>query len=164
MKSRKATCVDLDSVLALNDESVQFLSPLTMQRLQALHEEAEIHDVIESNGTVIAFLIALREGAKYDSVNYRWFAERYRRFLYVDRVVVSVSHQGIGAGRLLYQTVFAHAQATEVPVVACEFDINPPNPASESFHAKFGFTEVGRQVVAGGKKSVSLQVSRVRVA
>jgi predicted GNAT superfamily acetyltransferase len=46
-----------------------------------------------------------------------------------------------------------------IPVVACEFDVQPPNPASERFHAKFGFIEVGRQSVAGGKKTVSLQTA-----
>jgi len=48
-----------------------------------------------------------------------------------------------------------------VPVVTCEYDVDPPNPGSERFHTRFGFREVGRQVVAGGKKSVSLQAAIV---
>ncbi len=40
--------------------------------------------------------------ASYDSVNYRWFAERYERFLYVDRVVVAAAQHGRGFGLAQY--------------------------------------------------------------
>ena len=32
-----------------------------------------------------------------------------------------------------------------LPVVTCEFDIEPPNPVSAGLHATFGFREVGQQ-------------------
>jgi predicted GNAT superfamily acetyltransferase len=117
--------------------------------------------VVEEVGEVVAFLLAFRERASYDSINYQWFARRYRTFLYVDRVVTLQSRQRSGAGRLLYEHVFAHAKSTQVPVVTCEYDVDPPNPGSAHFHARFGFYEVGRQVVSGGKKSVSLQAANV---
>ncbi len=161
MIQRPATPADFAAILALNEESVHYLSPLSRERLEALHQGAELHELVEIDGAVIAFVLALREGASYDSVNYRWFAERFERFLYVDRVVVSNAHRSAGAGRLLYEKVFAHAQTTEVPRVTCEYDVLPPNPASERFHASFGFEEVGRQLVAGGKKTVSLQAAGV---
>ena len=40
-----------------------------------------------------------------------------------------------------------------------DYDIEPPNPASAHFHAALGFREVGRQAVADGRKSVTLQVA-----
>jgi len=49
-----------------------------------------------------------------------------------------------------------------VEKVAAEFDVDPPNPVSARFHAKFGFHEVGRQVVPYGMKEVSMQVSDPR--
>jgi hypothetical protein len=161
---RPARPEDFSAVLALNEESVQFLSPLSQGRLEQLDAEAELHSVIESDGAVCAFLLAFREGADYDSVNYRWFQQRYPRFLYVDRVVVSRRMQGRGAGAALYRHVFAHAAETSVPVVTCEYDVDPPNEASERFHGRFGFSEVGRQWVAGGSKAVSLQASVVQAA
>src|SRR5579862_5914074 len=36
-----------------------------------------------------AFLIALAERAPADAPNYRWFAARFERFVYIDRVVVA---------------------------------------------------------------------------
>jgi uncharacterized protein len=161
MKTRTAISTDFDAVLALNRESERFLSSLTRERLNRLHLEAELHQVLEVGEQVVAFVLALREGATYDSINYRWFNERYERFLYVDRVVVSADQHGRGHGRVLYESVFAHALATSVPVVACEYDVEPLNLASERFHKAFGFIEVGRQLVAGGKKRVSLQVASV---
>ena len=159
-KIRAATSADFESVLALNFESERFLSPLTPARLDVLHQQACLHQVIEIDGKVAAFNLALREGENYDSVNYRWFIGRYERFIYVDRVVVSGALQGRGLGRVLYESVFVLARAAGVPVVTCEYDIDPPNPTSERFHRTFGFLEVGRQPVAGGKKVVSLQVAQ----
>ena len=161
MQIRPATLSDFSAVLSLNAESVHYLSPMNGARLTALCDQAEAHWVVEHEGRVSAFLIALREGATYDSVNYRWFCLRYPKFLYVDRVVVSHAMQGRGFGTALYQAVFAHAKLTAVPVVTCEFDVNPPNPVSASFHAKFGFSEVGHQLVARDTKTVSLQAARV---
>ena len=152
---------DAADVLALNADSVAVLSPLDAAALQALAAQAASFRVVEAGGRVAAFLLALREGAGYASPNYRWFAQRYARFLYVDRVVVAAAHRGAGLGAILYADLFARARAQGVPWLACEYDVAPPNPASAAFHARFGFAEVGRQRVAGGKKEVSLQVAPV---
>ncbi|RDY66392.1 GNAT family N-acetyltransferase, partial [Lysobacter soli] len=109
---------------------------------------------------VVAFLLAFREGVAYDSPNYVWFAQRYPRFLYVDRVVVAGTHQGRKLGPLLYRDLFDFARASDVDTVTCEFYTVPPNEASRRFHSAFGFSEVGSQWVADGRKQVSLQVAR----
>jgi predicted GNAT superfamily acetyltransferase len=155
---RDATPPDFAAVLRLNAESVQYLSPLTAARLALLHGQACYHRVIENENEVQAFLLGFREGSSYDSVNYRWFAQSYERFFYVDRVVVAQGAQGRGLGRLLYHDVFAWAAAQRLPCVTCEIDADPPNPASEGFHDGFGFREIGRQAVPyGGGKTVSLR-------
>ncbi len=161
MELRAATPGDFAAILALNAESVALLSPLDAAGLAALHARAELHWVIERSGAVVAFLLALREGADYASPNYRWFAARYSRFLYVDRVVVSRALHGRGAGALLYERLFAHAAGTNAERVACEIDVEPPNARSQAFHARFGFREVGQQQVAEGTKRVSLQAAEI---
>jgi len=154
---RDATPADFPAILALNEAFVAVLSPLDDARLARLHVQAAWHRVIESDGRIGAFLLAFREGTDYDSPNYRWFAQRYPRFLYVDRIVVDGSTQARGAGSRLYRELHALAVHDAVPLIACEFDIEPPNPASERFHARLGFREVGRQSLHGGRKTVSLQ-------
>lgn len=161
VRIRDAQVADFDAILALNEASVSLLSPLSLQRLAGLHAQAALHRVAERDGTVVGFLLAFREGADYDSPNYRWFAERYTLFLYVDRVVVAGAAREHGVGTLLYRDMFEFAAASAVGVVTCEFDVDPPNPASERFHARFGFREAGRQWVADGRKQVSLQVAPV---
>jgi predicted GNAT superfamily acetyltransferase len=162
LQIRDARTADFDVILAHNEASVSLLSPLSPQRLAELHAQAALHRVAEREGQVVGFLLAFREGADYDSSNYRWFAERYPRFLYVDRVVVADAARGQRVGTLLYRDMFRFATASAVELVTCEFDVDPPNPASERFHARFGFHEVGRQWVADGRKQVSLQAASVQ--
>ncbi len=161
MTVRSAESQDFEAILRLNEESVHFLSPLWHEKLEHLIAEAELSKVVESHGEILAFCFAFREGADYDSVNYLWFARHYPSFLYVDRVVVDLRKQAAGLGSLLYEEVFRHARNTGVPLVTAEIDIEPPNPVSLKFHEKFGFQEVGRQEVGGGKKVVSLQVAKL---
>lgn len=151
---------DRPGLLALNAASVAMLSPMDGVRLDALLAESALCRVIEQEGVVRAFVLAFRERADYDSVNYRWFDARYPRFLYVDRVVVDAACRGAGFGRRLYADVFDCARRSAVVQVTCEFDVDPPNPASERFHALQGFVEVGRQLLPGGKQ-VSLQAADV---
>jgi len=155
---RDATPGDFLEILALNAASVHFLSPLDAARLQHLHMQSAYHRLIGVDGNVAAFLLALREGADYDSPNYLWFAQRYPRFLYVDRIVVAAARQGQRLGAQLYDDIIAFAAANGFAQLTCEFDLDPPNPASARFHARYGFREVGRQWLGGDKKQVSLQV------
>ncbi len=158
---RDATSGDFVEVLALNDESVHFLSPLGSDRLVALHRSAAYHRVVEIGGEIAAFLLAFREGAPYDSPNYLWFVERYPRFLYIDRIVVAPMHRSRGFGAMLYDDIASFAAQCGAPWLMCEFDIEPPNPGSMRFHERMGFREVGTQAIAGGKKRVSLQAKQI---
>ena len=161
---RDAVAHDFAAILALNAESVHFLSGLDAMRLRDLHAQSAYHRVVDVDGDVDAFLLAFREGADYDSPNYRSFAQHYPRFLYIDRVVVSAARQGRGLGALLYADIVAFARSRGIGPLTCEFDLDPPNPVSARFHARFGFREVGRQWLSGGSKQVSLQVRDIEGA
>lgn len=150
---------DFDSILALNQEAVHFTSPMDWARLAHLDTQSAYHRIIELDGEMVAFLLALREGADYPNPNYGWFSERLDSFLYVDRIVISSTQQGKRLGQALYDDLFAYARQQGVGQIACEFDVEPPNPVSQKFHARYGFSEVGTQWVAGGSKRVSLQVA-----
>lgn len=155
---RAATPHDFPAILALNDAAVHFTSAMDLPRLRHLHAQAAYHRVAEIDGAVAAFLLAFREGADYDSPNYRWFCAHYLQFLYIDRIVVAAAARGRGLGIQLYEDILAFAARTQAQCLTCEFDIDPPNPVSRQFHARFGFREVGRHWIGDGKKQVSLQV------
>ena len=158
---RNHTERDVERILELNESLVHFLSPLDREKLHHLIDQSEMMKVVEVNGRVEAFVLTFSEGKDYDSVNYLWFANKYDRFLYVDRIVVDETMHGKGIGKQLYQFVFDYAKDKGFSRVTAEIDIEPPNPGSLIFHKKFGFEEVGRQSVAGGKKIVSLQSAHV---
>lgn len=130
-----------EALLALNNAHAVELSRLDPERLEHLVAQAFLATRI---GAVDAFLLAFDQGADYDSPNFRWFRAGYDSFVYVDRVVVAPGARGRGLGRLLYEELFAEARASGHHRVVCEVNMDPPNPASDSFHAALGFAEVGR--------------------
>ncbi len=130
----------LPAALALNNAHAQELSLLDAGRLAQLvgwswHAAAV--------GRLDAFILVFDQSSPYDGLNYRWFRERYERFAYVDRVVVAPHARGRGLARKLYEAVFARARVEGIPLVTCEVNLDPPNPASDAFHATLGFHEVG---------------------
>ncbi|MFY2763162.1 GNAT family N-acetyltransferase [Arenimonas sp. MALMAid1274] len=158
---RDAAPADFPAILALNDAEVAHTSAMDMARLRQLHGYAGWHRVAVVDGAVAAFLLAMRDGCGYVNPNFDWFAARYPRFLYVDRVVVGAGFQGLGLGSQLYRELFEQARRQQVPVIACEYNLQPPNAASQAFHDRFGFREVGSQWLDGGAKRVSLQVAEL---
>jgi predicted GNAT superfamily acetyltransferase len=139
------------ALLALNNEHARELSWLEPERLQHLVEQAFLARRI---GNLDAFLLAFDQGAHYDSPNFLWFRSRYPRFVYVDRIVVVSSARGHGHARRLYDDLFEQAIAAGHDRVVCEVNSNPPNPASDAFHAALGFVEVGAAKVYGSNRTV----------
>lgn len=158
---RSAAEKDFDRIVQLNAAVVRETSAMDLARLQQLHALAFHHRVAVIDGEVTGFLMAMRDGAAYANDNFDWFSARYPRFVYVDRIVVAAAAAGTGIGRRLYDDLFDRARQLGIGVIACEYNLEPPNPASKVFHDRFGFTEVGRQHVAGGTKLVSLQIAEV---
>jgi predicted GNAT superfamily acetyltransferase len=100
-------------------------------------------------------LIALTPGKDYNSVNYKWFENKYESFMYVDRIVVAPTYQGHGFGTAFYNDL-SNFSKNIIPRITCEVNINPPNKESMLFHTKYGFKQVGTQFTEIGKKEVSL--------
>lgn len=98
--------------------------------------------------------MAFDEGADYDSPNYLWFRARHSRFVYVDRIVVDPAMRKRGLALLLYEDLFRCAAGAGHDRIVCEVNSDPPNPASDAFHAALGFVEVGHAVLHGGAKTV----------
>jgi predicted GNAT superfamily acetyltransferase len=142
---------DVDAFLALNRQSVEMLAPLDEQQMQALLEMAYCAWLTPQHE---AMLIALDQTADYDSPNFCWFAERYPRFVYVDRVAVAPQARGRGIARALYERLIAHARRDRHTVLCAEIYFEPPNPASDAFHESMRFIEVGRAYLSDRDRSV----------
>lgn len=142
---------DEPAILSLNNEHAAELSWLEPEGLSRLLSQGFY---VRRIGSAEAFVIALDQDANYDSPNFQWFRSRYPRFVYVDRVVVAKLARGLGHARRLYDALFAEARAAGHKIITCEVNAEPPNPASDAFHASLGFVEVGDAVIHGGQKSV----------
>ena len=73
-------------------------------RLAFIVDESPIA-LASSAATVVGFCLVMAVDSAYDSVNFRWFTERYDRFMYLDRVAFDADAQGRGLGTLLYAEV-----------------------------------------------------------
>lgn len=135
-------------VLALNNAHQAETSYLDAAKLHRLVGAAFLAARI---GQLEAFLLAFDQAADYDSPNFVWFRQRYRRFVYVDRIVTAAEARGRGHARRMYLALFVAARAAGHERVVCEVNSDPPNPASDAFHASMGFKEVGAAALGNGK-------------
>lgn len=157
MTIRTATHGDLEALLALNKSEVPHVGSIDAARMEHLFREAAYFPILESGGETAGFVICMDQDADYDSLNYLWFQERYGRFFYVDRIVVSANFRRQGIAGRLYDACIARAGAEGLEVLALEYNIEPPNPVSAAFHASRGFCEVGRREDSPAKQ-VSMQI------
>lgn len=139
---RPAGDTDRDRVLALNHDHVALLAPMDADRYDELRRLADRFDVIEVGGAFGGFVVTFTPGSAYDSVNYRWFSQRYDSFSYLDRVVLDPSLRRRGVGTAVYDEL--EAQAAAYGRMALEVNVEPPNEPSLAFHRSRGYAEVGR--------------------
>lgn len=142
---------DEPAVLALNNIHAEELSWLGPERLRHLIGQAFYSRRI---GSLDAFILAFDHTADYDSPNYLWFRERYPRFVYVDRIAVAAQARGRGLARCIYMDLFETARRAGHALVTCEVNHEPPNPASDAFHAALGFSEAGQAATGDAGKRV----------
>lgn len=137
-----------DSLLGLNNLHAVELSLLDAAGLERLVGEAFVARRV---GLADAMLITFDQDADYDSPNFLWFRDRYERFVYVDRVVTAAATRGRGLAGALYRELVEQARAASHNLIVCEVNADPPNPASEAFHWRFGFEPVGEALLPNGK-------------
>jgi predicted GNAT superfamily acetyltransferase len=153
----RATPDDYAGVLALNDGAVPAVNSIPIDKLARLHRQSVFFGVARDPVGIAGFLLALDQQADYDSLNFRYFVRNYPRFAYIDRVVVRPDLHGTGTGKRLYHGLLA-AVAESAPLLACEVNLEPPNPGSLLFHRRMGFEPVGEQLTEGGRKRVCLMI------
>jgi len=148
---RSPSADDRAAMLALNNESALETSLLNIASLQQLVASSFY---VRIAGQMDGFCIALDQDAQYQNVNFDWFRGRYRRFVYIDRVVVAAHARGQGIARKIYSDLKLASENAGHRVLCCEINVEPPNLASDRFHEAFGFVEVGRAFLAERAKTV----------
>ncbi len=146
---------DLAAVHAINEAAVPHVNSIGLDRFQDFTREAAYFQIAMLDAELAGYLVAFAPGARYDSLNFLWFQERYKDFIYIDRIAVAPSARRRGIASSLYREIFDFARP-RTGLLTCEVNTRPVNAESVAFHEKFGFREVGAQETEGGAKSVSL--------
>lgn len=143
MEIRNIMPGDLPALLALNNAEAERVNALTPEALEGLVSRAFAARMV-ADGT--AFLIAFDHATPPQGPNHAWFTARESYFAYIDRVVVAPAARGRGLARALYEDLARIARAEFTDLLACEVNLDPPNPESMAFHEKLGFTPCGEAV------------------
>ena len=145
---RNIEIADLPRVLEINNANTPGVSELTFTELETdLENSLHALSINNEQGEVCAFCITFDPGAPDAGDNHRWFAERYKSFVYLDRIAIDSNHQNRGLGLVLYQAVEQHMlNSGEYSLLCCEVNLEPPNPGSLRFHQRIGFIEVGQSI------------------
>ena len=159
MLIRQAQATDFSRILDINATEEEKTSRIDLARITQLDRWSDYHRIAVVEGQVVGFLLVMSDASDYDGDNFRWFIERYKRFLYVDRIVIDQAYAGQGVGSALYGDLIEFAATQGRPALCCEINVSPPNPVSHAFHARFGFNEVGRSAEASAPKIVSYQLA-----
>lgn len=127
---------------ALNDAHAAELNAVGEAGFAALVRGAFRARVALDGGTPLGFLIAFA-GLPLRGPNHGWVHRHRPGAVYVDRVAVVASARGQGIARRLYEDLAAAVPASGRGGLACEVNLDPPNPGSLAFHARLGFRPVG---------------------
>jgi hypothetical protein len=144
----------LPAILALNETAVPHVNSIDMEQLHWFAKAAAYFRIAVDGEALAGFLVGLRPGTDYESLNYRWFCDHYAEFAYIDRIVVAATARRQGLAGRFYADFERKSQ--DVPVMTCEVNIRPPNDESMAFHTSQGFRQVGSQDLDGGAKEVAL--------
>ncbi len=157
---RPGTAADAAAVLALNNASVPHVNALSADTLAQIVAMSALYTVAEDAEGILGFVLCVASGRAYWSENYRWFGERYDRFLYLDRVAVHPRAQRRGVGRAIYAAVDAAARG-RWPRIALEVNLRPPNPVSVAFHGTMGYMPVGVREYGDGTNAVQMFIKEI---
>jgi len=149
---------DVAWVHALNQANGRKLSFMEAPDFEAMLSRARFARVLDPEA---AFLLAYDQPPTKDSPNFAWVRQHYPKALYIDRIAVAPHARRQGAARRLYEYLFQQAATQGFPQIACEINADPPNPASDAFHAALGFKPVGEARLEGRGKTVRYYLVRI---
>jgi len=133
----------LQSIYDLNQTNTPEVGSLeSILHLNQLIDFSAYNLLVLKEDEIVGFIICMREGSAYRSENYKFFNERLKKFLYVDRVAIDEQHRRAGLGKAIYEDIFSQASNDSLPV-ALEVNTQPINQPSLKFHEKMGFDQIG---------------------
>ena len=151
---------DIDKIVRINKSAIPAVNYVSYNEFEWFLNRKLYFKIAEnSHGTIFGFLLVLPSGLEYKSLNYKWFSARYDKFAYIDRIVIIDEYKKNGIGKSLYLDL--EKNISEYELIACEFNIEPPNPISKKFHESLNYENVGYQLTENETKKVSLMIKKI---
>ena len=154
---RPACVEDFAAIYSINSECLPAVALLAAGDLDKLVSSAAVAWVAVADQAVVGYLLAYAPGANYEGEEFGWFRSRGDQFLYVDQIAVALAHRRRGVGAALYDAIEAFAGRERLASIACEVNVQPPNPGSMSFHVGRGFVEAGGIQTRDGRRVALLE-------
>ncbi|WP_386820293.1 GNAT family N-acetyltransferase [Luteolibacter algae] len=120
---RAETTDDSAGILRLNANAASVTSPMDPSKYLTLLSMRAYATVVEIEGEIVGFIMAIRDGNPHEDGIYRWFGSRLRNFIYIDRIVVDENRRGLGIGRLLYSHLFKWSMDRQITQLTAEINI-----------------------------------------
>ena len=151
---------DIDRIVQINKSAIPAVNYVSYNEFEWFLNRKLYFKIAEnSHGAISGFLLVLPSGLEYNSLNYKWFSRRYDKFAYIDRIVIMDEFKKNGIGKSLYLDL--EKNIGEYEFIACEFNIEPPNPISKKFHESLNYEKVGHQLTENQTKKVSLMIKQI---
>jgi len=127
----------------INQENIPEVGDLSeLEDFRARVNWSENIFVYKWEDIIKAFVLCMREGQIYDSPNYQYISNRFKKFLYVDRIAVQEKFRRKGIAEKIYSMVIDKGKENDLDIL-CEVNTRPSNKPSMTFHEKMGFEEIG---------------------
>lgn len=160
-KLREVTISDLEKIRKINEEAIPAVNTVSLDEFKWFLKRSIYFKVsLNKDEEVCGFLLVLPTGLKYESLNYKWFSDKFSDFAYIDRIAVKDEFRGKGIGKSLYVDL-EKSVMKDIKRIACEFNIKPPNLVSKKFHEGLAYKRVGTQLTENETKEVSLMIKEI---
>ena len=160
-KLREVTISDLEKIRTINEEAIPAVNTVSLDEFKWFLKRSIYFKVsLNDDEQVCGFLIVLPTGLEYESLNYKWFSDKFSDFAYIDRIAVKDEFRGKGIGKSLYVDL-EKSVMKDIKRIACEFNIKPPNLISKKFHEGLAYKRVGTQLTENETKEVSLMIKEI---
>ena len=147
----------ISSFYKINQQQVPKVGSVSLEEFIKLIKISDISYGIVKKGICLGFVICLRENTRYNSINYKFFQKRHKKFFYIDRIAVINEYQSTGIGSTLYNKLLSLRDSCNIPICA-EVNIDPPNEISINFHKKHGFSEIIESTIKEGYSVVYMEI------
>ena len=87
---------DLNDIWSINQDNIPEVGSVpNLTRMKALVDWSS-HVIVVRSEEVVGFIVLMREGETYDSLNYDFFNSKDDPFLYVDRIAIKDTYRRQG--------------------------------------------------------------------